>query len=113
MIDIFKEKIHSRQAYYTDFLKHVAETCLNNLEVLACVIIPQWEQLSNEIKLKTYLQLFCLEQAMRAAQFKFTQKEIDILRTACFYQSIGCINTDSKTCKVYIYSFLGAREILV
>ena len=62
--------------------------------------------------MKTYLQLFALELQINKNE-NLTAKEKDVLRLATFYSCLGSVNIDSKTCKVFIYSFLGAREILV
>ena len=88
---------------------------LLRLDNILIALIPAWKILPGEIKLKTYLQLYCLEKLNSVSETDeaLSQEEMDVLRIAILYQSLGCVNTESKTCKLYIYSFLGAREMLL
>lgn len=106
----FEQKIKQNEMSYKDFLQNVAEKVMINADSSLTQIIPAWQRLPNEIKLKTYLQLYCLNQLFK--QQPLSEKEMSVLKAACLYQCIGCVNTESKTCKVYVYSFMGAREIL-
>lgn len=72
-------------------------------------LIPQWTLVPKEIKIKTYLTLYALESEIT---LDFSKKEKDVMRFACLCLHLGCIKTQSKTSKVFTYSFLSAREIL-
>jgi len=68
----------------------VAERLLLQLDQMLIKLIPAWENLPNEIKLKTYLQLYCLEKlfvenAANPEDQTLSSKEMDILRVACLY----------------------------
>jgi hypothetical protein len=94
---------------YKEFYYHIADECLDTLDICTVKLIPNWNNMPKEIKIKTYLTLYSLESEIT---LNFTKKEKDIMRYACLCLHLGCCKKQSKTSKVYTQSFLSAREIL-
>ena len=70
-----------------------------------------WKQLPWDIRVKTYLTLYSVEIEAKADDNDLSEREVNILRWAALLLHIGCAK-QSKTSKIYVYSFLSALFII-
>ena len=70
-----------------------------------------WKQLPWDIRVKTYLTLYSVEVEAKSEDNDLSEREVNILRWAALLLHIGCAK-QSKTSKIYVYSFLSALFII-
>lgn len=125
-LDYFKQEIRAGNKQYKDFYVYFRQNLLEKFdnavgeavssfrtnqpaECKSTINIRFWRMLPWDIRVKTYLTLYAIEiEAQRAQEEdELSEREINILRWAALLLHIGCAK-NSKTSKIYIYSFLSA-----